>query len=374
MTGRSRWMWRGSVALLAVAVAFVIYPIVEGGNDIINSDWPVFATGARLLASDPAHLYDVNAQRSAESEITGGRKLVTLGINGILPFDYPAWVAFVALPFELLGATLGGKLWVLFGLACLALGLYLGVRPRPPSAILTALASVPTALLVLNAQISGLVVLGIGAAIALWSRPYLAGLCLGLTLFKPHLVLPAGAAVVLARQWKVLAGWAIAGVALAGAAVLVNPRWFFEWLPLLNGPVGPGQREVDFAHLGTAVPDAYRGYVVAVLSLVALIAVLILARRRRSEIRPAVAVLVAGGVLVAPHALPSDLVLVAAALAIWGEADWGDWVLLSVVAATAALTPAPVPAIAGVLLVGWVCLRAAGISSWRREPAAPSTG
>ena len=44
-------------------------------------------------------------------EVTGGRTLITLGINGILPFLAPAWVAFLAVPFELLGTNLGGRLW-----------------------------------------------------------------------------------------------------------------------------------------------------------------------------------------------------------------------------------------------------------------------
>src|SRR3981081_174855 len=206
----TRWRWRGSVALLAVAVAFVIYPLVEGGNDVINSDWPAFATGARILVSDPGHLYDVEVQRRVQLEVTGGRAVITLGINGILPFVGPAWVAFFAVPFEALGTVLGGRLWILFGLASLSFGLYLAVRPRAPAAILAPFASVPTALLLLNAQLDGLVALGIGAAIWVWSRPYIAGLSLGLTLVKPQLVLPIGAALLETRRWRDLAGWAAA--------------------------------------------------------------------------------------------------------------------------------------------------------------------
>jgi hypothetical protein len=170
---RSRWQWRATVALLGVAVAFVIYPLTEGSSDIINSDWTPFATGARLILTDPAHLYDLDKQKQVQSGVTGGKTLVTLGINGILPFLAPAWVSLVAAPFELLGTELGGRLWILFGLACLAIGLYLATRPRPPTAVLPAFASVPTAIMMLNAQLDGIVALGIGAAIALWSRPYL---------------------------------------------------------------------------------------------------------------------------------------------------------------------------------------------------------
>jgi alpha-1,2-mannosyltransferase len=369
-----RWRWRGSVALVAVALGFVIYPLIESSNDVINSDWPAFATGGRLIVEDPGHLYDFDTQRSVQLDVTGGRTLVTLGINGILPFLAPAWVAFLAVPFELLGTDLGGRLWILFELACLALGLYLVVRPRSPTKVLPAFASVPTALLLLNAQLDGVVALGIGGAVALWTRPFLAGLCLGLTLFKPQLVLPLGAALLVTRQWRALAGWTVAGVALLAASAALNPRWVLQWLPALGSTVTPGSREVDFPHLGTALPGPYQGWAVLALSLLALIGVVALAGRRRSDFRAAAAVLVAGGVLVAPHALPTDLVLVAVALAIWGEAEWQDWVLLSVGAAIAALVPPPWPTLVGVLVVGWLCLRAAGLSAWRRGPAPASAG
>ncbi|HEX2647008.1 MAG TPA: glycosyltransferase family 87 protein, partial [Candidatus Dormibacteraeota bacterium] len=209
----TRWRWRGNVALLGVALAFVLYPLLPI-DDVINSDWPAFATGARMIVHDPGHLYDLDAQRKVEMDVTGGRVLVSLGIRGILPFLAPAWVALIAVPFDLLGTDLGGRLWVVFGLLCLAAGLYLATRPRPPAAILAAFASVPSAIVMLNAQIDGLVVLAIGGALALWSRPFLAGLALSGTLFKPQLVLPIGLGLLLTRRWRVLAGWATAAVAL----------------------------------------------------------------------------------------------------------------------------------------------------------------
>src|SRR6185437_13510470 len=97
-----------------------------------------------------------------------------------------------------------------------------------------ALASIPTALLLLNAQLDGFVALGIGAAVALWAQPFFAGLCLGLTLLKPQLVLPIGAALLFTRRWRVLAGWAVAGLVLVAASIALNPRWVLEWLPALG--------------------------------------------------------------------------------------------------------------------------------------------
>jgi len=367
----TRWQWRASVALVGIALAFVIYPLVESKDDIINSDWPAFATGARLIVSDPAHLYDLDRQKQVEFQVTGGKVLVTLGIKGILPFLAPAWVGLVAVPFELLGTDLGGRLWILFGLACLALGAYLAVRPRPPSAVLPVFASVPTALMLLNAQVDGVVALGIGAAIALSSRRYVAGLALGLTLVKPQLVLPLGAALLLARQWRALAGWATAGLVLWGSVAVLNPRWVFDWLGAAGTTVQPGAREVNLSHLGTLFPSGVQALAVAALTFAAIIAVVLVARRCRSGFNGQAAILVAGGVLAAPHALPTDLVLVCLALAIWGKARWHDWLLLSAGAVVASFVPAPWPSIVGVLVVGWICYR---ISGWQPGRVPVSAG
>jgi hypothetical protein len=370
---RARWRWRGTVALTAVALALVIYPLAEPGNDVINSDWPAFATGAKLALTDPGHLYDLDVQQRVELEVTGGRQLVTYGIHGILPFLAPAWVALVAVPFELLGTELGGRVWALFGLACLALGLWLATRPRPLAAMLPAFAGVPTALTMLNAQLDGIVVLGIGATIALWSRPFLAGLALGLTLMKPQLVLPIGLGLLVARRWRVIAGWAVAGIALWGSFAVFNPRWVLDWLAPIATPVQSGSREVDLPHFATDLPAGIQTYGVAILALAMVVTVVALAWRRRDDFHAAAAVLVAGGVLAAAHALPADLVLVAAALAIWGRAAWHDWLILSIAAIVAAVTPAPVPALVAVPAMVWLLVRVVRFTESRLElqPASP---
>jgi hypothetical protein len=362
------------VALTAVAVGFAIYPLTAAGPSVINSDWPAFATGAKLALTDPSHLYDLNVQERVQLEVTGGRRLVTPGIHGILPFLAPAWVALLAVPFELLGTELGGRFWMLFGLGCLALGLWLATGRGRGGKVLPAFSGVPTALMLLNAQLDGVVALGLGLALALWSRPYLAGLGLGLTLMKPQLVVPVGVALLLRRSWRVLAGWATAGITLWAVFAVLNPRWVFEWLAPLATPVQSFSREVDLPHFGTALPGGLQLIGVALLTLATLAGVVYLAWRRRAEFQAAAAVLIAGGVLAAPHALPADLVLVSLALAVWGEAHWYDWLLVSVGAVVAAVTPAPVPAVVGVLVIGWVCLRAGGVISLRPAPQPASPG
>ena len=121
-----------------------------------------------------------------------------------------------------------------------------------------------------------------------------------------------------------------------------------------------GRVEIDLPHLAVFLPDTFQGGALAALTALAIAAVIALAWRRRDSFRAAVAILVAGGIVAAPHALPTDLVLVGLALCVWGEARWYEWLGISVAALVAALTPAPIPAVVGVLTIGWVCLRAAG--------------
>jgi hypothetical protein len=278
----------------------------------------------------------------------------------------------VAVPFDLLGPNIGGRAWILFGLLCLAAGFYLALRGRPPTGLFPAFASVPTALVMLNAQTDGLVVLGMGAAMALWPRRFLVGLVLGLTLMKPQLVLPLAIALVLLvrREWKVLLGWAASGAVLLAATLAVSPHWVLDWLGQTRSTVQTGAREIDLPHFAVLLPDPWQGPAIAVLTVLSLAAVLWLAWRVRGQnMRPPTAILVAGGVLAAPHALAADYVVVALAIAIWGEARWFEWLGLSAAALASALLPAPIPTLVGVVAIGWICLRVGGLVSTSPSPA-----
>src|SRR5207302_1357313 len=104
---------------------------------------------------------------------------------------------------------------------------------------------------------------------------------------------------------------------------------------------------------------------------VAVAGVVWLASRRRDDFPAAAAIVIAGGVLAAPHALPADLALVALALAVWGQARWFDWLALSVAALFCAVAPAPAPAFVGIAVIAWACLRAAGLITWRSPGPVP---
>jgi len=343
-----------------VIFALFVVPLVEPHQSLLNSDWPALATGGALAVSDPAHLYDIRVQDAQQRRITGGEVLVARDEEGLLPFDMPPWVALLNAPFAALGTDLGGRLWILAGLVALAAGFFLLATPGRRIDSLPALAAVPTALAVVNAQTDGLVVLGIGAAWAMWNRdqPLAAGAALGLCLVKPQLVLPLGTALLVTRSWRVLAGWAGAGAALAALSALREPRWLLDWPRFLAahaGRVGTELGPIQFVW-SSGQPRSAQLAAAALVVLLAIAGVLLLAWRRPPNL--AAGILVAGGLLAAPHALGSDLVLVPAALLVGQRGTWLAWILVSVLALVAALSKGTlVSTMAGTALVGMVLLQ-----------------
>ena len=90
--------------------------------------------------------------------------------------------------------------------------------------------------------------------------------------------------------------------------------------------------------------------------VVAIAGVLLLAWRRPPNV--AAGILVAGGLLAAPHALGSDLVLVPAALVVGQRGTWLVWALVSILALVAALSKGTLASpLAGTALVALVLVQ-----------------
>ena len=117
------------------------------------------------------------------------------------------------------------------------------------------------------------------------------------------------------------------------------------------------------------LPGAVQTYGLVIIALAMSAVVVWLAARRRDETAIAASILIAGGVLASPHALPADLVLVSVALVMWPRADAWDWVILSVGALISALAPAPVPVVVALVVIVRLLLR----QSLLPAPLQPST-
>jgi hypothetical protein len=166
-------------------------------------------------------------------------------------------------------------------------------------------------------------------------------------------VLPLAAAVILAREWRVVGGWAVAALLLAAAVTVRAPNLVADWVGFAGAQAG--HIGAELALVGLVYPFPLPRTVALVLALAAtagaVVVLLVLARARREAPATAVAIRVAGGMLAAPHALGSDLVLLSAAGAVWPGTRWFDWLALSAVSLFAVFNPSVIGTIASVALV-----------------------
>jgi hypothetical protein len=366
---------RGRAALFAVCLALLLIPFVESDRELMNSDWTGVATIANLAAQSPSRMYDRGAQRQQEFLLTGGGAASQRGQDdGLLPVVSPPWVGFLGVPFMALGPAWGGRFFGLFQLLALAAGLALLAGRRRLAAVVPAVAGVPAALMMLNLQLDGMVVLGLGLAFALHRRKLglWAGLALGLTLVKPQLVLAIGPGLLLARQWRMLAGWLASGLVLVGSSLLVQGNLIAGWLAFI-------QHNARRIGDDISLPGLVGPSLVVPATLVALAVVLGLAYRRRHDRPVAAGILVAGGLLCAPHALATDTLLIGAGLLVAGRPGWKDWLALSLAAAVMALNHQPLlTALLGVATIAGFLARLS-LQGWpgrpedRYNPALPQT-
>ena len=330
----------GRAALLGIALALVLLPFAESPRELANSDWTPIMIGGRLVASDPAHLYDRVAQLNEQRRLLGAGAFSAPGQGALLPFVFPPWVALGAAPLAALGLEWGGRAWILLTTLALGAGLLLAARTRGQA--LAAFAGFPAALAVTNAQADGLVVLALGGAWRLAAgRPLLAGLALTPALAKPHLVVGVAAGLLVARRWRSLAGWALGGAALVGLAELRDRSLVPGWLHSLTGVAGASRFEVGLPAIAWAFLPA-AAVPVAILATAAAVA---LAARGRTP-RARAGTLALGSLAASLHALGSDLTLAAAGLALAGRARRLPLLLLSAGSAAYALLHQPLVAAA----------------------------
>lgn len=360
---RERWARRVWVALLATSLALALLPFVESDRDIVNSDWPSFYIAGRLATEDPARLYDREAAATRQLSLLGPGGYSLEGQGPILPVVMPPWMALTVAPFTAAGLTLGGRLWVLAEVLALAAGLLLASGWSARRAALAAMAGVPAALMVVNAQVDGLLVLGVGAAWRLerTGRPALGGLALSLALMKPHLALGLAAGLLATARWRMLSGWAAGGGLLLAAAIARQVSWPLDWVRTLLANGGSLGREVSLPGLAfSLVGNGALRPVAAVAAIALALVVTAVAARQARTGAGALAAMLAGGLLAAPHALATDTVVMTPGLAALGRIRAGMLAALSAGSLILALLRLPaLVAVLGSGLLLWMMWRLA---------------
>jgi hypothetical protein len=202
-------------------LAFRLIPKMRNGYQ----DFTIFYTGARLIRDGQAAvLYNLAAQYRMQQTFTN----VPIRL-GPLPFNHPPFEALFFVPFTFLSYWSAYLLWT--GLNILMFGstaILLKTRVPQFAAVSPVILGVgttaffPTAIALIQGQdVILLLLLFVMAIICLdQRRDAVAGILLGLGLFRPQFVVPV--VILLAvRRWRILIGFAPVAILLAGITVAV---------------------------------------------------------------------------------------------------------------------------------------------------------
>jgi hypothetical protein len=191
-------------------------------------DFTIFYTaGKSILQGHGRQLYDLENQFAIQREFASEVK----HRENALPFNHPPFEALLFAPLARLPYVAAYLVWAAFNIV-LILGFWNLLRPRLPSLqgslpalpLLAMFGFFPVTMALLQGQDSILLLFLYGLAFSALAtgRAFVAGLCLGLALFKFQLVLPFVFVLLLRRQWRTVAGLVVSAfvLLLVSAAVV----------------------------------------------------------------------------------------------------------------------------------------------------------
>jgi len=306
--------------LVALAVAGCTAVVTQSSASRQAADFTFYYSAALLVREGhPAAPYD-----QAHLAATISTVAPESGVDRRLPFNLPVGAILPLVPLTLLPLDLAFRSWQVISLALLLFALLIFKRAYPLGrgslalAALGLLASVPAWSLLIEAQLTALVLLGSALLLAglrtnAASVAFAGGLLLAV---KPHF-LPAYLVILLAvRHWRSILA------ATAGAAAMLLSPLTAGGPPAMeamvrnalstNGLVPVRLTEAWIGLLSIVLPVA----TVTLVSVALYLAVLVLLSLAALHYRPDAAVPFAAlalslGMLASPHVLPHDLLLLA---------------------------------------------------------------
>jgi hypothetical protein len=221
-----------SLTILAVSlvVLIVAFASVDGGRTAfgsdLGSDYAGFFSAAALLNQFPSdQLYNFELQDRLYHQV-----LPALGQEEKLPYLHPPFVAFALRPLAQLPYTWSFAIWLILSLSFYVAGLFLMLKPLRTltvgdrvTILLLALSFEPFIMECwLNGQLSsfGMFCMALACYCLHSERPTAAGLVLGLCLYKPTLLFLLLPMLLIGRRWRMLAGFALTALFLAGISLL----------------------------------------------------------------------------------------------------------------------------------------------------------
>jgi len=213
---RLRYAWIAGGALwVAWFLSVVLGPgKLDLAGTPIGADYLQFyAAGTTVRLGESSQLYDIAYQMKLEQEIIGP------GLTSYHAFITPPFLAWLFVPFSMVGYTASLALWSLLGVLFLWSSLRLLKVASPSRAFAWSLTFFPVFAAISFGQNALLSVFISSAAYRLWhdGRLFPAGVVLSTALYKPQLIMGAAFLWLLdfPTSWRALLGLAL------GAAVLV---------------------------------------------------------------------------------------------------------------------------------------------------------
>jgi len=231
----TRWLQRHNlkfvgIAVVAVSVVLLLISLATARDgrtifgNLIGGDYAAFYVAGKILNADSAsQLYDRALQNKLFHEL-----LPAAAPSESLPFAYPPFIALLFRPLAWLSYRWSYAAWLVISGALYFAGVWLATRRLPAEyrgpALLLALAFEP---LIMEGWIGGQL-----SALGLWAiclglerdrrdQTFSAGLAFGICLYKPTLLVWLLPALIVGRQWRMLLGMTVTGIALACVSWLV---------------------------------------------------------------------------------------------------------------------------------------------------------
>lgn len=363
--------------------------LYDGRGMPSNSDYNnVYTAGQLVRAGEPAAAYDWERHKQMQLELTGDAKSV------FFPWPYPPMFLFVASLLALMPYALSMFAWSMTTLALYATALWR--IAATPTQFLILLAMPAAWLNVFVGQNGAFTAALIGfALIALPVRPILAGVCIGMLSYKPHLGLLFPIALAAAGHWRAFFSAGVTVAALVVATLLVFG--VAPWMAM------PGQIEhvmsiVKVADYPERIQSLFGlsislGAPPAAGSAVQLMMTLFLAastawtwRRKDVAYELKAALLVTALTLASPYQFVYDLPVLTIAQAfllryMWREhamtlSDIGVLVLVNLFVYVFAATPVPLGVFGSLTLLAYVLhkIRVVTVARTSAAPAATNSG
>ena len=286
------------------------------GTDFIS----YWAASFLALDGQPVLAYDPPAHKAVQEALFPP----LASESGYFSFLYPPTFLLLCLPLALFPYLASLTLWLLASFSAF----FICIRQLLPQgwAILPIIAFPGVFTNAGNGQNGFVSGACLGASMVLAQRrPFLAGLFLGILIFKPHLLLESPVVLLAARRWAVIAGASASALGLAALSLLIlgadSWRAFLHIAPIARVTLeqghlfNQGMVQSAFAAVRVLNGSVALAYTIQVLIVISVTVFLARIARRQPGAYPEGALLITATMLGTPYLMDYDLVCLALPIA-----------------------------------------------------------